>query len=463
MNLGIKNNMKIFNKLLGLILIILVAIVGGRHNDLHAAVFHPTSFTLANGMRVVLISNHRAPIVIHMVWYKAGSADELKGKTGVAHFLEHLMFKATRNLKSGEFSKIVARNGGTENAFTSFDYTGYHQTVASDRLEYVIKMEADRMRNLIINPKEVESERQVVREERRARTENSPGGRLLEKMNAALYLNYPYRNPIIGWDHEILALTVEDLRRFYDAYYWPNNAILVVAGDITAEKLRPLAEKYYGRIPAGKLGSRIRPKEPPQLVERNIILRDPSVRQPIWRRAYLAPSRLYGDVKHSYPLEVLSQLFGGGNTSRLYRSLVIKQKIALSTGSFYDANNLGPSNFVIFAIPQPGVGISQIKRAVEVELGNLLEKGVTEDELRRAKMRMRAGSIYARDSLGVGARVLGAALSSGQTIKDVESWPERIGDVTADQIKLAADSILKPGSSVTGLLLPAQIQQKQED
>ena len=193
------------------------------------------------------------------------------------------------------------------------------------------------------------------------------------------------------------------------------------------------------------------------------VSQDPSVRQPIWRRAYLAPSRLYGDVKHSYPLEVLSHLFGGGNTSRLYRSLVIKQKIALSAGSFYDANNLGPSSFVIFAIPRPGVGISQIKRAVEVELGNLVEKGVTEDELKRVKMSMRADSIYVRDSLGVGARLLGAALSSGQTIKDVESWPERIGDVTADQIKIAADSILKPGSSVTGLLLPAQIQQKQED
>ena len=210
-----------------------------------------------------------------MVWYKVGSADEPPGKTGVAHFLEHLMFKATKNLRSGEFSKIVARNGGQDNAFTSFDYTGYHQTVAASRLEAVMRIEADRMRNLVIDAKEVEPERQVVREERRSRVDNSPAAKLREQLNATIYLNYPYRNPIIGWDHEIVDLTVNDLRQFYDTYYWPNNAILVVAGDIPADVLKPLAEKYYGAVrqgPSPCSGS----QEPPNNAARTVTLRSRS-------------------------------------------------------------------------------------------------------------------------------------------------------------------------------------------
>jgi len=435
------------------ILAISVVLGSGKMYAAQAAVFNPETFTLANGMQVVVISNHRAPIVTHMVWYKVGSADEPNGKTGVAHFLEHLMFKATKNLKSGEFSKIVAQNGGRDNAFTSFDYTGYHQTVAVDRLEVVMKIEADRMRNLIIDPKEVEPERQVVREERRTRTDNTPGGKLREQVNAAMFLNYPYRNPIIGWDHEIQEITVKDLRDFYDTYYWPNNAVLVVAGDITAAKLKPLAEKYYGGIPAGTIPPRIRPEEPPHNAARTVTLRDRRVRQPSWRRAFLAPSRVSGAKEHSYPLEVMSQIFGGGATSRLYKSLVIEQKIALSAGAFYDADNLGPSRLVIFVSPRPEIRMDQIEEAVEAEIRKLKQDGVTADELQRAKTSMQADAIYARDSMGAGARVLGAALASGQTIEDVESWPDRIGDVTAGQIKAAAQAVLITKNSVTGRLL----------
>lgn len=419
-----------------------------------AAVFKPESFTLSNGMQVVVVSNHRAPIVRHMVWYKVGSADEPKGKSGIAHFLEHLMFKATNKLKSGEFSKIVARNGGRDNAFTSYDYTGYHQTVAVDRLEVVMALEADRMRNIILDPKEIEPERQVVQEERRSRTDNSPGAKLGEQFNAALYLNYPYHDPVIGWAHEIEALTLADLKSFYDTYYRPNNAILVVDGDITAEQLRPLAEKYYGVIPAGKIPPRIRPQEPPHNAARQVTLRDARVRQPSWRRAFLAPSLIYGEKKHAYPLQVLSQIFGGGTTSRLYRSLVIDQKIAVSAGSYYDSDGLGPSSFGISASPAPGVGMDKLAAAIEAEIAKLQNDGVTEKEVSRAKTSLQAVAIYARDSIGSGARTLGSALASGQTIDDVESWPDKIGGVTKSQIDEAAKAILVDKSSVTGLLLP---------
>lgn len=420
------------------------------------AVFNPESFRLKNGMQVVVVSNHRAPIVTHMVWYKVGSADEPRGKTGIAHFFEHLMFKATKNLKSGEFSKTVARNGGRDNAFTSYDYTGYHQSVAVDRLPIVMKIEADRMRNLIIDKVQIEPERQVVLEERRSRTDNSPGAKLGEQINAALFLNYPYRNPIIGWEHEIRGLTVADLRSFYDSWYRPNNAILVVAGDITAKELRPLAEKYYGGIEAKPVPPRIRNSEPPHNAARQVTLRNAQVRQPSWRRHYLAPSLGYGTRKHVYPLEVLAQIIGGGATSRLYRSLVIDQKIAISAGAFYDGDGLGPAKFGFYASPRPKVEMAKLQAAMDVEIRKILKDGVTDAEVSRAITTMQAKAIYARDSMRSGARVLGAALAAGHTIEDVESWPDRIGAVTAASILDAAKAVFVHKQSVTGLLLPAE-------
>jgi len=442
------------NRLLSIFFVALFFSIG--ISPLRAAVFNPESFVLKNGMQVVVIPNHRAPIVTHMVWYKAGAADEPRGSSGVAHFLEHLMFKATKTLKSGEFSKIVARNGGRDNAFTSHDYTAYHQSVAVDRLEIVMKMEADRMRNLIFDEAEIAPERQVVLEERRSRTGNSPGAKLGEQVNAAMFINYPYRNPVIGWAHEIRAITKKTLTEFYNLNYRPNNAVLVVAGDITAKQLRPLAEKYYGVIPAGPALTRNRAKEPPHNAARQVTLRDPRVRQPSWRRSFLAPSHGYGDNVHTYPLEVLTQIFGGGSTSDLYRALVIDQKIAISAGSHYDADNIGPSRFSIYASPRPGVKMADLELAVEKEIDKLLKNGVTEKAVSRAKITMQAEAIYARDSLRAGARVLGAALASGQTIQDVEEWPDRIGKVTVAQITAAAKAVFKINSSVTALLLPAK-------
>ena len=435
---------------------VLVALSVMGAAPLGARVFDPETFTLGNGMQVVVVPNHRAPVVTHMVWYKVGAADEGPGESGIAHFLEHLMFKGTKNLPPGEFSKRIARHGGRENAFTSSDYTGYHQTIAVDRLEMVMEMEADRMTNLVITEKEVEPERLVVLEERRQRTDNDPQAILREHVNATLYLNHPYRRPVIGWEHEIRALSLPAILAFYKRWYGPNNAILVVAGDITAEKLKPLAEKYYGRIPSVSLAPRVRPAEPPQSAARRVILKDGRVRQPSWSRTYLAPSHTEGATEHVYPLEVLAEIIGGGATSRLYRTLVVENAIAVSAGAYYGPDDLGPSTFVVHGSPKPGTTMEAIEQAVEAELQKIAKDGVTDDEVARAKKRMSTSAVYARDSLSTGARVLGAALAIGRTVEDVESWPDRISAVTPEQVTAAARAVFVEGRSVTALLLPEE-------
>jgi zinc protease len=423
-----------------------------------AAMFEPDTFTLANGMQVVVIENHRAPVVVHMIWYKAGSADEPVGSSGVAHFLEHLMFKATETMPSGEFSRVVARNGGRDNAFTSYDYTAYVQTLAADRLPLVMEMEADRMRNLVLADDEIETERLVVLEERRSRTDNDPASILREHVNAALYLNHPYRIPIIGWAHEVQGLDRADIAAFYRRHYAPNNAVLAIAGDVTADAVRPLAEKYYGAIPAQSVAPRARPQEPPQNAERTVVLRDARVTQPSWSRSFLAPSYTSGATEHAYALQILSDVLGGGATSHLYRSLVVERKLATNAGSYYGADSMGPSRFVVFARPRPGVDVDDLAAAVEAEIGAVRDGAVTDEDVDRAKKRLRAESVYARDSLRTGARILGAALASGRTIADVEAWPDRIGAVTADQVRAAARIVFAKQRSVIAILLPAVAQ-----
>ena len=251
-----------------------------------------THFTLDNGMDVVVIEDHRAPVVVHMVWYRAGSADEPAGASGIAHFLEHLMFKRTETMESGEFSRTVARNGGQDNAFTSYDYTGYFQRVAADRLGLMMQMEADRMVNLRLDDAEIATEREVIIEERNQRVENSPAALFREQKDAVQYLNHRYGVPIIGWRHEMVSLDRDDALAFYERFYAPNNAILVVAGDVTPDEVRALAQEHYGPIPANPaLPERLRPTEPPQTAERRITFRDARVAQPYVSRSYLAPER----------------------------------------------------------------------------------------------------------------------------------------------------------------------------
>ena len=419
-----------------------------------SSVFNPKTFFLKNGMQVVLLENHRVPVVTHMVWYKVGSADEGPGETGIAHFLEHLMFKGTNTRKPGEFSTIVARNGGQENAFTSTDYTAFYQTIAKDRLEMVMELESDRMTNLVITDKEVETERLVVLEERRSRVDNRPDSILSEHTNSALFLNHPYRNPVIGWEHDIKALDINRILAFYKRWYAPNNAILVVAGDITLKTLMPLAEKYYGKIPPQLSVIRSTAKEPVQRAARRVELRDKRVRQPTWRRTFLAPTLQWGEASYVYPLEVLSDILGGGASSRLYRRLVIEQKIAVSSGSYYSSNYKGPGRFIFYASPRGKVSLNELEKAVETEITKIVSIGVTANEVDRAKSRLVAEAIYARDSLSGGARTLGAALASGLSVEDVESWPDRISAVTQEQIHAAARVLFNKNYSVTGLLLP---------
>ena len=421
-----------------------------------AKVFNPTTFKLANGLEVVVITNMRAPIVTQMVWYHAGSADEPRGKSGIAHYLEHLMFKGTDQIKPGQFSRIIARNGGRENAFTTYDYTCYYQNVAVDRLPLVMRLEADRMANLRLTDAIARPELDVVLEERRMRTDNDPSSKLYEQAEASLFVHHPYGIPIIGWEHEIRGLDYQDALAFYRTWYAPDNATLVIAGAVTADDVRPLAEQFYGPIPARPVPARVRVVEPPHVAAVKLEMTSERVRQPSWSRRYVAPSYRSGDTAQAYPLQVLAEVLGGGETSRLNRSLVVDQQLAASAGADYEATRLDLGTFVIYASPRPGRDIAALERAVEAEVKRVRDDGVTDEEVARAKRRLQAATIYALDSLSTGARTIGAALSTGSTVDAVEAWPDRIGAVTPEQVRAAARAVLKDDTAVTSLLKPAR-------
>lgn len=420
-----------------------------------AGLFYPKTHTLANGMQVVVIEDHRAPVVSHMVWYKVGAADEPPGKSGIAHFLEHLMFKGTPKVPSGEFSKIVARNGGRDNAFTSYDYTGYYQNVAKDKLDLVMGLEADRMTNLVLTEKDVVTERAVILEERRSRTDNNPSAQLREAMNAAQYLAHPYGIPVIGWKHEIEQLNLADALAFYRRFYAPNNAILVVAGDVEAAAVFALAEKNFGSLARADTPPRRRPMEPPQLAERRVIFKDARVSQADWRRGYLAPTRSSGDSRHAIPLSIFADLLGGGTTSMLYRSLVVADKLAANAGAHYSATGLDSGRFMLYATPSPGVGLETLEAAMDKALAAALKDGFKAKDLERTRTGLLAAAVYARDSLFTSPRIFGDALTSGLTVEQVEGWPDEVRAVTMAQVMAAGRAILDRRRSVTGLLLPA--------
>ncbi len=421
-----------------------------------SGMFHPDTFMLDNGMQVVVIENHRAPVVSHWVWYKVGTADSPIGKSGLPHFVEHLMFKGTETIAPGDFSKIVARHGGNDNAMTSADFTAYFQNIARDRLEMAMEMEADRMANLQLREPDVLAERDVILEERRSRVDNQPAALLGEQLNAAQYLNHPYRLPIIGWHHEIESYSKGDALAFYDSWYAPNNAILIVAGAITAAELRPMAERTYGQIPAREVPERTRLGEPPQILERRIELQHERVEQPALMRSYLAPSFATAEGGDAYALEVLAELLGSGGTSRLYRSLVVEQGLAASAGAYYRGSSLDLTTFRVHASPRQGGDLPTLEAALDAEIDKLLEHGVTEAEVERVKQRMIAEAIYARDSLTTAVRVFGSALTTGSSVEEVEAWPERVAAVTTDAVEAVARIVFNRDQSVTGQLLPAK-------
>lgn len=419
-----------------------------------------TYFTLDNGMEVVVVEDHRAPAVQQMVWYRAGSADEPKGSSGVAHFLEHLLFKATDKLEAGEFSATVAANGGRDNAFTSYDYTAYFQRVAADRLELMMTMESDRMKNIRLTPENIETERDVILEERNQRTENNPGALFNEQLGAAQYLNHRYGVPIIGWKHEMEQLDLQDALSFYGTYYSPNNAILVVSGDVAPDEVRRLAQKYYGVIPANPaLPERLRTEEPPQIAERRLTYSDPRVAQPYVSRSYLAPERDSGAQKKAAALTILAQILGGGTTSYFAEKLQFDTQIATYTGAFYRGATLDDTTFDVVVVPAAGVELQAAEDAMDAALSSFMTEGVDAEQLERIKRQIRADQIYARDAADRVANRYGQALAIGLTVQDVQQWPEILEAVTADDIMTAAAEVFDRKQSVTGWLMKEEVAQ----
>jgi len=413
-----------------------------------------THFTLANGLEVVVIPDHRAPVVTHMVWYKVGSADETAGNSGLAHFLEHLMFKGTTKNPMGRFSQVVATIGGQENAFTSADYTGYFQRVPRDKLKEMMEFEADRMTGLALTDDVVRPELKVVLEEQNMRVANNPAARLGEQMDAALYLNHPYGRPVIGWRQEIEELDREGALAFYRRFYTPNNAILVVAGDVTADEIHGFVDATYAKVPrVAEIKPRVRPQEPVQEAARTVTLADPRVAQPSISRYYLVPSSTSAGPGESEALDLLSHVLGRGESSRLYRTLVVDKGIAVNAGASYDGTAVDATRISVYGTPKPGTTLPQLEAAIDAVLAEVIENGVTADELERAKNRMIADAVYANDNQRMLAQWYGATLATGGTVEEVRTWPDRIRSVTPAAVLAAAHRWFDKRRSVTGYLI----------
>jgi zinc protease len=421
-----------------------------------AALAAPTvaQFTLANGLAVVVIPDRRTPVVTHMLWYRVGAADEPAGKSGIAHFLEHLMFKGTAKNPAGRFSQELATIGGQENAFTSYDYTGYFQRVAREHLVTLMEFEADRMTGLVLTDEVIAAERNVILEERNQRIDNEPGARLSEQVQAAQYLNHPYHRPTIGWRHEMETLNRDDALAFYRRFYTPDNAILIVAGDVSAEEVKALAEKTYGTIERrGAIAPRQRPQEPPQISERRLTFADLRVAQPSLQRSYLVPSYTTAKDGDGEALDLLSYVLGGGANSRLYRALVVEKRLATNAGSWYMGTSLDATRYGLYATPAAGVPLEQVEAALDAVIETLRDQGPTAEELERSKNRMIADYVYAQDNQSTLARMYGAALTTGSTVEAVLERPNRLRAVTAEQVRDAARRYLDKRHSVTGHLI----------
>lgn len=422
-------------------------------------VFNAETFTLSNGMEVVVVPNHRAPVVTHMVWYKVGAADEPQGDgvSGAAHFLEHLMFKGSKAVAPGEFSRLIRSLGGEDNAFTSWDFTAYFQSISKTYLPTVMALEADRMININPPAKDVETELPVIIEERRQRTDNDPRALFMEQLRAVMFNTSPYGIPIIGWRDEMPKLTWQHAHDYYKTWYAPNNAILIVSGDITAEQLKPLAEKYYGFIPSKPIPAHIRPAVPEFSAEQRLTLRHADIRQPALIRGWRVPS-FQQNPEVSYNLQVLEELISSGSATRLYQALVVKQKLASSVDLSYDGDNRGDGSLWLYAEPVPGVTLEKLETAIEQEFSAIIKDGFTDEELAKAKTRLIDSAIYARDSVAGPAMIIGQAMSAGATLEDIETWPAKIQAVERSGVEDVMKTFLDPrtttSKAVTGYMLP---------
>jgi zinc protease len=409
------------------------------------------TFTLDNGLQVVVIPDRRAPVVTHMVWYRVGAADEPDGQSGIAHFLEHLMFKGTATHPEGAFSRAVSEMGGDENAFTSADYTAYFQRVASDRLGDVMAFEADRMANLALTDAAVVPERKVVLEERAMRLEGDPGARLSVAVDATLYLQHPYGVPIIGWREDIERLDRTAALAFYDRWYTPNNAILVVAGDVSAETVRRLAEDTYGKVARrAEPPPRVRTAARELEVPREVSLSDAKVTVESVQMSWLVPSYRTADPGEAEALDVLVEAVGGGSTSLLYRDLVIDRKIATSVGLGYRSDAWDDGTITAWIVPRQGITLEAARTALVEGIARAVD-ALDDTEVTRAKARLESSTIYAQDSQMRMARIFGTALATGGTVEDVQTWPARIRTVSLDQVRSVAVE-LDPDTAVTGYL-----------
>lgn len=447
--------MTLLKRLLPLFVALLAAAGPARALDIDVS-----SFTLANGMQVVVIPDRRAPVVTHMVWYKTGAADEPQGKAGVAHLLEHLMFKGTPKYPDGAFSRIIRANGGDDNAFTSQDYTAYFQRIMKERLALVMELEADRMQNLVLTDETVLPERAVVQEERRERTDNEPGGLLAEQLDAALFTAHPYGKPIIGWMSEVAQLTRQDALDFYGQYYEPANAILVVAGDVTPEEVKTLAERYYGPLKNKRtVAERRRTAEPPPNAERRVTMRDERVSTTSWQRQYLTSSARQLPQREELAMSLLADILGGGTQGRLYRALTVERKIAAYAGASFNSDLLDYGTFDLYAAPNDGVTVDEVEKGIDAILADAAARGVTQEELDRSRNNIIASATYLLDSQDTLARIFGQALTTGQSIDDIMNWEKDIAQVTVEDVNKAARTVFDSKASVTGILLPeAKIQ-----
>lgn len=425
--------------------------------------FNPQTFTLPNGLQVIVLTNHRAPIVKQILLYKAGSIDEPRGKSGIAHFLEHLMFKGTKNISGKELERANEKAGADQNAQTGRDYTLYHQEVVKSDLEEVMKLEADRMVNLLLDAKDVEDERPVIIEERRMRTDNEPKSILTEAMIYSFFRQHPYRIPIIGWENEMQTLSQADARDFYNKWYAPNNAILVLSGDITLDEAKTLANKYYGSIPKRDLPERKIQEEPDH---RGVALRvektSDRILEPVYYRMYAAPS-LRESPKAAYALDVFEQIVSEGANSLLYDALITKKKVASWVSlSYSDSMARGPATLFLGAQPAPGKTIQEVETELFKELNDILQKGVTAEQVDKAKNRLVAEIDYLRDDSFGGADIFAHALGTGYSIDDIEQIKERTLAVTTEEVNAVAKAVFSQEDYLTGYLLPEKKAKKDE-
>jgi zinc protease len=424
---------------------------------------NPHEYMLANGLKIVVKEDHRSPVVISQIWYKAGSIDELNGTTGVAHVLEHMMFKGTKNVSSGEFSKKIAAIGGRDNAFTSRDFTGYFQQLHKSELALAMKLEADRMRNLILTKEEFAKEIKVVMEERRLRTDDQPHALVYEKMMSVAYQSHPYRRPIVGWMNDLENMTVDDAQEWYDRWYAPNNAVLVVVGDVDPKKVFSLAQKYYGEIksrPIASLALRKPQTEVTQAGIKRLQVKAPA-KMPYLVMGYHAPVLHDANADwEPYALEMLVGVLDGNESARLNKELVRDQQIASSINAEYDATGRGPGMFFLSGTPSEGRSVVELEAALRNEIERLISAGVTEKELRRVRAQVVSGHVFQLDSMFYQAMQIGQLESVGLSYRDLDTIIKKLQTVTAKQIREVAIKYLIDDSLTVAILDPQPLEQR---